>query len=227
LTKADAFLIQRNTSAARPLVFGGAGNIFVSGDISAANTGTTLTKVGTGTLTLGGANAYTGGTTLSAGALWAQGAGSLGTGALTLDSGTLELAGNTGQGFTNPTTMGGDVFIVSDRLSAGAGVTHTLGPLAIGTETVTVAAGSHVTSGTAGLPFGATTVTGDAIFAVGVNTLFTPRATTFTDGVTVTLGRGGSGGVTVAGFAGTAGGAWAAASQQAMRASSSIMPARR
>ena len=65
-------------------------NLTVGGTISGS--GYSLTKVGTGTLTLGGANTYSGGTTLSAGQLNLNNASALGTGALTISGGTI---GNT------------------------------------------------------------------------------------------------------------------------------------
>ena len=55
----------------------GTGGLLVSGAIENGNGGTALTKTGTGTLTLTGANAYTGGTTISAGTLQIGGAGVL------------------------------------------------------------------------------------------------------------------------------------------------------
>src|SRR5439155_17944192 len=61
-----------------------------SGGIS-HNTGGSLSKVGTGTLTLTGTNLYTGGTTVSAGALRAANQGGLATGpsAVNVNAGTL------------------------------------------------------------------------------------------------------------------------------------------
>jgi autotransporter-associated beta strand protein len=67
-------------------------------------TGGSLTKIGTGTLTLSGANTYTGGTTVSAGTLLVtSGSGSsTGTGAVQVNAGTL---GGTGKTF-GPVTLG-------------------------------------------------------------------------------------------------------------------------
>lgn len=54
-----------------------------------------LNKIGTGTLTLTGANSYSGGTTVTSGTLALSGSGALGSGSLALDGGTLDLGGNT------------------------------------------------------------------------------------------------------------------------------------
>ena len=88
---------------------------------------------------------------------------------ITLAGGALELANNTGQTFGSTsriTTVSGNATIRSDRLAAGAGVTHTLGPLRIGAQTLSVSPGAIVTSGTAGMTFGATTLSGNATFNV-------------------------------------------------------------
>jgi filamentous hemagglutinin family protein len=65
-------------TATATLTFLGAGNIAVNGPII-GSTGT-VTKNGTGTLAFGGANTYTGDTTISAGTLVIANAGSLGSG---------------------------------------------------------------------------------------------------------------------------------------------------
>lgn len=76
------------------LQFGGAGNVTIN-DVIATGTGT-LSKDGTGTLTLNAANTYTGTTTVSAGVLNVQNATGLGTiaGGTTVSNGaTLQLQG--------------------------------------------------------------------------------------------------------------------------------------
>lgn len=164
-----------------------------------------IAKTGSGTWTLSGVNTYTGTTTLSAGNLRATtSAQALGTGisALSLAGGTLELANNTGLNFGRNTTVTGNTTILSDRLTAGAGVTHTLGTLSIGAQTLTVGTDPlTVTSGTAGLTFGATTLSATgATFAVNANSLLTLGAVSGnTFGFTVT----GAGNTTIGGAIGT------------------------
>ncbi|MBK8094869.1 MAG: autotransporter-associated beta strand repeat-containing protein [Verrucomicrobiaceae bacterium] len=69
-------------------VFGGAGNLTLTGVINNANN-TTVTKNGAGTLTLGGLNTYAGTTTVTAGSLQVgiAGTGTTGTGAVTVQTG--------------------------------------------------------------------------------------------------------------------------------------------
>ena len=154
-----------------------------------------LTKNGTGTLVFPGDVRYDGPTTVNAGslvlsfsntsmlsALTVNGgilrattsANALGNSStrntITLAGGALELANNTGLTFGSTsriTTVTGNATIRSDRLTAGAGVTHTLGTLRIGAQTLSVAAGAFVNSGTAGMTFGTTTLTANgAVFDV-------------------------------------------------------------
>jgi len=60
-----------------------------------AGTGATLTKSGSGTLTLSGANTYSGGTTISNGTVQFSALNNFGTGDITLDGGTLRWATGT------------------------------------------------------------------------------------------------------------------------------------
>lgn len=165
-----------NTSTNRTLTFLTASDITVSGIIANGSTAAAarVTKTGTGTLTLSGANTYGGLTTLSAGILRATSdASALGTGTLSLGAATLQLANDTGLNFGRNTALTSNSTIQSDRLTAGAGVTHTLGTLTTSSRTLTLRAGSNVTSGTAGLTFGATNVTGNAGFTTGAGTFLT------------------------------------------------------
>lgn len=87
------------------LTLGGAGNITITGVI-ATGTGT-LTKDGAGTSTLTAANTYTGGTTISAGAINVRNASALGSsGTITVNSGgTFQIQG--GFTFARPLTING------------------------------------------------------------------------------------------------------------------------
>lgn len=88
---------------------------------------------------------------------------------ITLAGGALELANDTGLAFghaSRNTIVSGITTIRSDRLTAGAGVTHTMGLLRIGAQTLSVEPGGFVTGGTAGITFDATTLAGNATFHV-------------------------------------------------------------
>jgi autotransporter-associated beta strand protein len=150
----------------------------LNGLVSANLTGAAvLTKSSIGTVTLSGSNSYNGVTTLQRGTLIATTYASvLGTSNLVLDSVglspcVLELNNDTGLNFGRNTTAS-NVTIKTGRLTGGAGVTHTLGTLGMGANTLSVAVGSNVTSAVAGLTFGATTLSANgAVFdtASGVN----------------------------------------------------------
>ncbi len=168
------------------------GNLTVSGIVSDSGT-FSITKNGAGTLILSGVNSYDGGTIVNNGMVVMSGnmtsydgnttvnggimrattsANSLGDGSsgnpntVFLAGGELQLANNTGLAYNRPTTVSANSTVTSDRLANGAGVTHTMGTLSLGAQTLTVNAGSFVNSGTAGTTFGATTLTGNATFNV-------------------------------------------------------------
>ena len=84
-------------------------------------------------------------------------AGGLGAGALQLNGGILQLTG--GLNYGRNTTVGGNVTIQADNTALGAGTVDTLGTLSLGAFTLTVTAGEFVTSGQAGVTFGAATLT--------------------------------------------------------------------
>ena len=101
------------------------------GTISAvlAGTGRTLTKTGTGTTVLSGANSYNGGTFLNGGVLSVSSKANFGTGFLTFDGGTLETTASfsdlTSANNTTLNAGGGTIRI-------GAGLTNSWGSAAIG-----------------------------------------------------------------------------------------------
>ena len=86
-----------NSAAAGALTAGGNnGSTTFSGVIEDGAGTTSLTKAGTGTLTLSGTNTYSGGTTINAGTLAVSSDANLGaaSGALTFNGGTLQTTGN-------------------------------------------------------------------------------------------------------------------------------------
>jgi len=128
---------------------------------------TSVTKSGAGTWVVSGNNTFTGTTTLSAGTLIATtSTGALGAGTLTISGGELILRNATGLNFARNTTVSGSAQITSDVASSDAGVTHTLGTLSIGNFTLTIAGGTNVTSGTAGITFGAVTHTAAPTYTI-------------------------------------------------------------
>ncbi|HEX8911119.1 MAG TPA: autotransporter-associated beta strand repeat-containing protein, partial [Humisphaera sp.] len=186
------------TNGANLLTIGGAGNTTITGIIGGGAGG--ITKSGAGTLTLSGVNTYTGVSTLSSGILRATtSAQALGTGAATLSlgGGELQLANATGLTFGRNTTVTANTAITSDVLAAGAGVTHTLGTLSIGAQTLTINRGANATSGTGGITFGAATLTGAATFNTAANTLLTLSSTTALGANTLT--KTGPGSMTLTG----------------------------
>jgi autotransporter-associated beta strand protein len=129
-----------------------------------------FSKLGSGRLTLNTAanvNRTSAAVTLSAGTLRLGSASALGTTAvpLKLGGGTLDLATNSTVN-AHDVSVDGITTITSNRSTSGSGITHNLDSLAIGAHTLTVTAGANATSGTAGVTFGPTTLSGDATFNV-------------------------------------------------------------
>ncbi len=100
------------------------GTLVINGAISEANAGINLSLTGAGTVTLAGANSYTGGTTLSTGTLNINNASAIGTGAFIINSGTIN---NTSGGAltlatNNAITWGGNFsFGGTNNLTFGTG----------------------------------------------------------------------------------------------------------
>jgi fibronectin-binding autotransporter adhesin len=211
------------TSGTGEIVFG-ATTLTASGAVFDPAAGSALTlgalggnfdfsKSGAGTLVLATQAATTrtsANATLDAGTLRLAQASALGragsTGTLTLNGGTLQLAINTATTFLGTaTTAAGNVSIVSDRIVSGVGLTHTLGTLSIGANTLSVAAGSSVTSGTAGIVFGTTTLSGNATFSAASGSQLTLGALTETGGAR-SLTKTGGGQLTLSGAGAFTGG---------------------
>lgn len=176
----------------------------VSGDISGAN-GITVNSTGSGAITLSGNNSYTGATTLNRGTLRVTtNATALGAGTLSLGGGNLQLANSSGTNlsFNRNTTVTASSTITSDVIAAGAGNTYTLGTLAIGAQQLNVQKGSNVTSGTAGVTFGTTTLSvSGTTFDVGSDANLTLNTLT---GPAFNFWKQGSGTLTFASAASTA-----------------------
>ena len=153
-----------------------------------------ITKQGAGTLVLGtAANVarVAGSNILTAGTMRLGSASALGTtgATLALNGGILDLATDTTVNAYN-TTVGGATTINSNKAAAAsAGITHTLGTLSIGAQTLNVTRGSNATSGTGAVTFGATTMTGNATFSPAANAQLTLGAV----GGAFTLTKSGAG----------------------------------
>ena len=157
-------------------IAGSGANITISGPGSTVISGNIATGAGSltfsaGLLTLSGSNSLTGGITLNSGVLQAStNALALGGGnnALALAGGMLQLTDSTGLSWGNNTTVTNNSIIFLNRGTspAGAGVTGTLGTLGIGGQTLTVIGGGGTNSGTVGLTFGNTTLSGNTAFYV-------------------------------------------------------------
>jgi autotransporter-associated beta strand protein len=116
---------------AKILTVAGTGNTRINGVLS--STGGTLHKVGDGTLTLRGANTYTGATVVAGGTLLINGNQSSATGAVT--------ATNTDTTFGGLGTIGGAVTVYSGASLAPGNGDHTNGALSV--PSVTLASGSY------------------------------------------------------------------------------------
>jgi fibronectin-binding autotransporter adhesin len=114
----------------RELVVNTANNAVTISGIVQNNAGgaSALTKDGTSTLTLSGANTHTGGTTLNAGTLSVGTSTAIGSGTLTINAGSLAL----GASLTNNNTLiANGSFNVSGKFNTGTGQLRINGPLTI------------------------------------------------------------------------------------------------
>lgn len=163
----------------------------------------TVTKAGSGTLTLSGANTFTGGINATAGKLRVTNASGFGRGNTHLSNTELILANDSSTyfGFTTGLTpflyLDTDNTITSDRLTPGAGLTHSMYRLFIGNQKLTVNPGANVTSGDAVIRFNASSISGNPTFDISAGAVLqldayhngdTPRIFTKTGPGTMALG---------------------------------------
>lgn len=162
----------RSTAANGKLIVGDDNDSTFRGVMSSANLA--LEKVGTGKLTLTGANTYSGGTTLTAGTLALGSANAIGTGNLAVNGGTLDLRGTS-------------VAVATLSGSSGAMITSSIA----GAVTLTGSSASDSTYAGA-IQDGAGTL---SLVKQGAGTLSLSGSSTYSGGTTV------SGGSLVAGNA--------------------------
>ena len=153
---------------------GSGGTKFTGAISNGGTTGTTALNVNTtggGVITLSANNTFSGGVTVTSGILRAvTSTTTLGAGTLTLAGGELQWATDaTGvQGVSRPTIVTGDARITLDRLTAGASgsMSMNMGSLTIGGQTLTVASGPNVTSGSEAILFGSGNITDNSTLKV-------------------------------------------------------------
>ena len=188
----DAGLLSLNSSTGISgpglgLTLGGAGNITVS-SVIATTTGS-LTKDGTGTVTLTAANTYSGGTILNAGTLAISNSAALGTGTLNFASNGTTLQALANLSITNPLTNsangtinnGGFAFTNTGVISGGGG-TLTFA----GTGTTTISATNTYT--------GVTAITG-GVTSLGNAGKLASTSAIVTNGATLLLSGAANGGL--------------------------------
>lgn len=148
------------TGGAFTTTFAGNGDVQQSGAwaINPAASTNAILYQGTGTLTLSQNNNMSQFVTLSSGQVIAtSNANALGNNStVQLNGGQLILQNNTGLAFNRPVRVLQNSIFISDRTTAGAGVTHTLGTVVLvsPTNNVQMSAGTNVTSGIAAINTG-------------------------------------------------------------------------
>lgn len=164
----------------------GANNLTVGGVIGGG--AISLTKTGNGTLTLSGANTFSGGMTLSAGQLNLNNSSAIGTGTFTITGGTIDNTSGADLTLPNNAQVWGGNFSyagTANGLNLGAGpVTLTA------TRTVNVDANALTIGGSISGAFGITKTGAGALVLMGANTYGNNGASdTAVNGGTVVIGH--------------------------------------
>jgi autotransporter-associated beta strand protein len=180
-----------------------------NGVIATAASGTaSLNKSGNGQLTLGGANAYTTGTTLTAGTLVLANNAALGTGAVTIIGGVLNLGGRT---ITNNVTLnggsltGGTINLAQATLNAGT-VSASLAGSASYTKSgagVVTLSGNNTYAGNTIVNAGTLVAGSNNAFSTGTVTINTGAVLEVASGVSLANNLSLIGSASIAGNAGT------------------------
>lgn len=179
-------------------------------DLTGGTSATTINVSGPGAVRLAAASNFDGSWNVASGARLelavAAALGDTPASGVTLAGGTLSARINSATTFTGQANVAltANSTLLSDRSGGGAAVTHTLGSLALGAHTLTVAPGTNATSGIAGIVVGNVTLTGDATFAIndaGATNGKLTMGSLLGGGVARTLAKTGAGDLVITGGA--------------------------
>jgi len=156
-------------SSGYTLTVAGAGAVNIAGTIAdGGSSAGGLVYSGTGTLTLSGANTYTGATTISSGTISIQNAGALGTASNTAN--TTVVSGAVLQIANNITTTNGGTLVLNGT-GTGSGAFQSIGGNNAWNSDVTVASNATIYSSTAGDTLTIGNAAGTSLFTMGSSTV--------------------------------------------------------